>query len=376
MERDILKTGLVLALVCAIAAGSLALTQSLTSSVIAERVARELQEMLGRMLPEADMFEPVSVVEPVEGEEEPPVAYYMGYKGTQTVGAIVFGQATGFGGPLRVLVAVDQSGSILTVNVQEHSETVSIGTKATTPEFLGQFVGFTPAEKPAAGADVDLVQGATISSRAVNAAVVNALDIYGQFVLGTPEDTFDLSVVPDGVYKGVAEGFNGDLTVEVTVALNKITKVEVLEHTDTPEVAGNAVEAIPAAIVEQQHWQVDAVSGATWTSQGIMAAVKNALPDGSIHIDQITDGQYEGEAEGFEGVTKVTVHVAGGRLTDIEVLSHGDTASIAEPAFDILRDAMIEQQTVEVDAVSGATWSSGGFIDAATKALQGAPLKP
>ena len=107
-----------------------------------------------------------------------------------------------------------------------------------------------------------------------------------------------------------------------------------------------------------------------------MAAVKNALPDGSIHIDQITDGQYEGEAEGFEGVTKVTVHVAGGRLTDIEVLSHGDTASIAEPAFDILRDAMIEQQTVEVDAVSGATWSSGGFIDAATKALQGAPLKP
>ncbi|MGI6358783.1 MAG: FMN-binding protein [Bacillota bacterium] len=376
MERDILKTGLVLALVCAIAAGSLALTQSVTSSVIAERQARELQEMLAKLLPAADMFEPVSVEEPVEGQE-PTIAYYMGYSGTQVVGAVVYGQATGFGGPLRVLVAVDQQGSILEVSVESHSETVGIGTKATTADFLGQFNGFTPAEKPAAGSDVDLVQGATISSRAVTAAVGNALDVFGQFVLGTAgEDAFDLSIVPDGVYQGTAEGFNGDVRVEVTVVDHQITKVEVVSHNDTPEVAGTAVDAIPAAIVERQHWQVDAVSGATWTSNGIMEAVKNALPDGSLNIAQIADGQYEGEAEGFTGTTKVTVHVADGKLTDIEVMSHGDTADIAEPAFDSLRAAMLEQQAVEVDAISGATWSSGGFIDAVTNALQKAPLKP
>ena len=81
----------------------------------------------------------------------------------------------------------------------------------------------------------------------------------------------------DGVFEGVGTGFGGDLTVAVTVEGGKIAAVDVLSHSDTVGVCDPALEKVPAAIVESQSADVDAASGATFTSNGIMAAVKNAL---------------------------------------------------------------------------------------------------
>ncbi len=83
----------------------------------------------------------------------------------------------------------------------------------------------------------------------------------------------------DGVYTGVGQGKDGGITCEVTIADGRIVSVEVLEHTETAGICEPAIEAIPAAIVEQQKAQVDAVAGATLTSQGIMEAVENALTE-------------------------------------------------------------------------------------------------
>ena len=89
---------------------------------------------------------------------------------------------------------------------------------------------------------------------------------------------FDISEVADGVYKGSAVGHNGgDLVVEVTVAGGKITKIDVISHTETDGIADPAFDTVPNAIVENNGSSVDTVSGATVTSKAIQKAVDNAL---------------------------------------------------------------------------------------------------
>ena len=74
----------------------------------------------------------------------------------------------------------------------------------------------------------------------------------------------------DGVYEGTGAGLNGASKVSVTVSGGKITEVKVLEHSETAGISDPAIEKIPAAIVEAQSADVDIVSGATFTSKGII----------------------------------------------------------------------------------------------------------
>lgn len=78
-------------------------------------------------------------------------------------------------------------------------------------------------------------------------------------------------------FTGTAEGFKGPVTVSVEVEGDKITKVEVIEQNETPAIAGPALEAIPAAIVEKGNADVDIYTGATYTSNAIIKAVQYAL---------------------------------------------------------------------------------------------------
>lgn len=76
---------------------------------------------------------------------------------------------------------------------------------------------------------------------------------------------------------GKAKGFGGELTVAVTMDGETITSVEILENAETPSIAGEAFEKLPAAIVEANSADVDIVTGATFSSNAIIAAVKNAI---------------------------------------------------------------------------------------------------
>ena len=72
-------------------------------------------------------------------------------------------------------------------------------------------------------------------------------------------------------------GHNENLTVEVTVSETAITEVKVTEQHETAGIADAALEQIPAAIVQANSPDVDAVSGCTDTSEAIIEAVKSAL---------------------------------------------------------------------------------------------------
>ncbi len=363
--RDLLKLSLTLALVCAIAAASLAFTNAVTQPIIAQSQEREFIKSMQRLLPDAERFEEVV-------EED--VRYFVAWDGSETVGAVVVGEGGGYGGTMQVLVGIDAEGKVKDIGVTEHEETIGIGTRALQPSFLGQFLGKTTESKLVPGKDVDLIQGATISSRAVTTIVSKAMAAYQTYVVGTADDGFDLAKVADGVYVGTAQGFKNPVEVEVTVQGGKITAVKA-KHKDTPEVADEAATEIPKRIVAGQNWKVDAVAGATVTSDAIMEAVKAAIPDTSLKIDAVADGTYTAEGEGFNGPVKVSVEVAGGKVLSIKVISHKETEYVSDPAFDGIPAAVIEKQTVEVDTVSGATYTSEALIEAITKALENAPRK-
>ena len=80
---------------------------------------------------------------------------------------------------------------------------------------------------------------------------------------------------------GEAEGYGGPLKVAVKVENEKITQVRVISHQETEGVGTKAIDALPDAIVAANSTQVDIVSGATYTSRAILAAVDQAMSGGT-----------------------------------------------------------------------------------------------
>lgn len=83
--------------------------------------------------------------------------------------------------------------------------------------------------------------------------------------------------LPDGVYSGTADGFRGPMIVEVTVERQMITAVVVVDNVDDAKWFNRANMSIPEDIIDEQSADISVVSGATYSSQGIIEAVKDAL---------------------------------------------------------------------------------------------------
>lgn len=112
------------------------------------------------------------------------------------------------------------------------------------------------------------------------------------------------ATVRDGVFHGTAFGRNGDIDVDVTVENGKLKDVKVTSHSETDNIGTIAVVQMPERIVEAQSIAVDGVSGATYTSNGIVKAVENALTEAGIDIalfstepEKVTGESYEDEAD-------------------------------------------------------------------------------
>ncbi len=82
------------------------------------------------------------------------------------------------------------------------------------------------------------------------------------------------------------------------------------------------------------------------------------------------DGTYHGSGSGFRGTTEVTVEVKNGKISSITVDSYRDDKKFFIRAFDTIVERIIGSQSAEVDAVSGATFSSEGIKKAVADALR------
>lgn len=211
----------------------------------------------------------------------------------------------------------------------------------------------------------------------------------------TTTGSFDLA---DGVYKGSATGFSGPVTVAVTIMDKKITSIDILSSTDD-EAFFNRAKGVIDRIISSQSFDVDVVSGATYSSNGIIKAVKNALTgekdktvtgkskqesasesdSSSVEIAAVQDasaykdGTYYGTGKGFAGTMKVKVDIAGGKIASISIVSTKDGDSYVKSASSLL-DTIVKKQSTNVDTVSGATFSSRGIIAAVRSALSQAAV--
>ncbi len=165
------------------------------------------------------------------------------------------------------------------------------------------------------------------------------------------------------VVKGEAEGYGGPITAEVTMAGGKIIGLELTGESETPEIGGTAMNTLKEAILAAQGLDgVDAVSGATWTSNGVFDAVKSAM--GSASGSQETTVA-SGEAEGYGGPITAQVTLAGGKIVGLELTGESETPEIGGAAMNTLKEAILAAGGLDgVDAVSGATWTSNGVFEA------------
>lgn len=98
----------------------------------------------------------------------------------------------------------------------------------------------------------------------------------------TSENEFDMSKeLKDGKYETTVDGQEGPMTVNVTIADGKISEVVVGDNKETEAIASGAIKDIPAKIVESNSVDVEAVSGATLTSERIKKAVVQCLTEAS-----------------------------------------------------------------------------------------------
>lgn len=96
----------------------------------------------------------------------------------------------------------------------------------------------------------------------------------------TEEDTKNLgdaAGITDGVYTGKGDGFKDTIVVQITVKDEQIVTVEVTQQNDDRKWFNRAYRVIPDKIIEKQSTEVDAVSGASFSSKGIIDGVKDAL---------------------------------------------------------------------------------------------------
>lgn len=102
----------------------------------------------------------------------------------------------------------------------------------------------------------------------------------------------------------------------------------------------------------------------------IVAAAAALLAVGAAQAATYKDGTYTGEGKGRESMIQVQVTVAGGKISDVKVVKHGETEMIIQAPIDTMLPEIVKKNGVEgVDSVGGATLSSEGIKAAVKDAL-------
>lgn len=310
------------------------------------------------------------------------------------------GTGTGFAGKITVAVEIKDK-KIVAITV--------LNVEADDAAFFNRAKGVIDRIIQSQNLDVDVVSGATYSSRGIISAVKNALT--GEKDSGktaenpgkgegstTVAEVADAAAYKDGTYYGSAIGFAGPIKVKVVISGGKIASIEIVSTSDGSSYISKA-SAITGKIVSFQSTNVDTVSGATYSSVGIINAVRNALAQAAVDGSTVPastenteqnnqqnqfaptpsvsgnfpypDGTYYGTAEGYLGDVKVAIVLKNHTIQSVQILENEDDAAFFNRARAVVNH-IVKNQTTGVDVVSGATYSSNGIINAVKAALESA----
>ena len=217
---------------------------------------------------------------------------------------------------------------------------------------------------------------------AISILLVLAIDYYLVTTASSVNADVAGSYTP-GSYTASADGFGGP--VDVTVEIGEkggISNLTVTGEGETPDVGGAAIPLLKQAILTKQDADVDAVTGATFTSDAVKLAAAEALaqaggaevdsgpraPEGDLFIP----GTYTETATGFGGPVDVTITVSEDKIEEVKIEGDQETENIGSFAVDMLDDRIMDAQSPNIDALTGATVTSNAILGAAKKAMRDA----
>ena len=164
----VFKPIVVLCAICIVITGALAATNSVTAPIIEAATIAAQNAARIELLPEADGFTSIDVA--VENVSDVSVS-------NNGVGTVITSAGKGYGGTITVMTAFTPDGVIKQIKITEQSETAGLGSKIVSEaSFQESFAGLPAA--PFTVNDIDAISGATISSKAVTAAVNSAVEAF------------------------------------------------------------------------------------------------------------------------------------------------------------------------------------------------------
>ena len=301
----------------------------------------------------------------------------------ETTGTVLTAQGKGLTGEFPVNVTVDESNAIVKVKLGESSTDMDasfLNMVKTDANYLNQFVGKTA---PVDEASIDVVAGATVSSKAVVAAVNAACE-------NLPKAEPAAEEAAGTVLTAQAKGLTGEFPVNVTVdESNAIVKVELGDSsTDTDasflnmvKTDANYLNQFVGKTAPVDEASIDVVAGATVSSKAVVAAVNAAcenLPKAEPAAEEAAGTVLTAQGKGLTGEFPVNVTVdANNAIVKVEL---GESSTDTDASFlnMVKTDANYLNQFVgktapvdeaSIDVVAGATVSSKAVVAAVNAAF-------
>ncbi len=187
--REIVKLGIILLVITAVAATLLAVANNVTIDLIAAAQEKSNNEALKEVLSQSESFIPLDreKLNEILSENKNVIDIYIGNGKTgEIVGYAIKTVSSGYGGELEVMTGISVDGEIAGMKVVSHSETPGLGANSTTPQFQNQFVGKSVTSKIAVSKstpkdnEIQAIAGATITSKSVSNAVNEAIDVFNK----------------------------------------------------------------------------------------------------------------------------------------------------------------------------------------------------
>ena len=183
-----------------------------------------------------------------------------------------------------------------------------------------------------------------------------------------------------GTYTSTSKGFGGDVTVTITIAEGDvIADVVIKGDAETAALGGVAMEKLAAKIKDTQSVEVDAMTGATFTSKAVIAAAADCMAQAEAAAGSAGEGEaagaykpgtYTASSKGFGGDVVATVVIGeDGAIAEVSFVGAAETAALGGVALEKLPAKFVDAQSAEVDTMSGATFTSKAAIAAVADCL-------
>lgn len=170
-QYSIFQIAMNLTMACLVSGAIIAAVYYVTAPVAAENAIKMKNEAMKTLVADAEGFKKI------EGKED----WYEAQKGGETIAYVVQGESKGFGGEIKLLVAVTKDGKVMDYAILAHNETPGLGDKAGVDPFKAQFKGkesksLEVTKDPSNKENIQALTGATITSRAVTKGIKEVVD--------------------------------------------------------------------------------------------------------------------------------------------------------------------------------------------------------